>query len=82
MRDLLFVAAEDKRVSVYASSPKVGQPDKGETANDKKRDESGEPAQEFEYKIVAELVGHTNRQVSRLGHLGVAADISSKSKIN
>ena len=52
--DLLFVAAEDKRISVYARSP-VGQPDA------ENNDEQGSSAQEFEYKIVAELVGHTNR---------------------
>jgi len=53
--DLLFVAAEDKRISVYARSPRVGQPDA------ENNDEQGSSAQEFEYKIVAELVGHTNR---------------------
>ena len=56
--DLLFVAAEDKRISVYARSPRVGQPDA------ENNDEQGSSAQEFEYKIVAELVGHTNRLVS------------------
>jgi len=53
--DLLFVAAEDKRISVYAKSPRVGQPDA------ENNEEQGSSAQEFEYKIVAELVGHANR---------------------
>jgi hypothetical protein len=77
--DLLFVAAEDKRISVYASSPQTGQRGEGETGND---EEKGGSTQEFEYKIMAELVGHTNRQAPRLGRLGEATDVSSKSQVN
>lgn len=60
--DLLFVAAEDKRISVYARCRR----DEVEAADN----ERGDSAQMSEYAIVAELVGHTARSACRIVYMG------------
>lgn len=53
--ELLFVAGEDKKITVYASS------NSHPASSENDDDETGEPVSN--YSVVAELVGHTNRYV-------------------
>lgn len=60
--ELLLVAAEDKKVTVYARGPELAV-SIGKAANSDRSDDDETGELESSYGIVAELVGHSNRYV-------------------
>lgn len=76
--ELLFVSAEDKKVSVYASRPEFV---KAKAMNGEEDEEEEEEAPaDAAYGIVAELIGHANRYVPSI-HASLGRTLSYSAPI-